>query len=329
MLIRSGPEARGDAGTRGLSALADIASAWGYCFGMSCDGHAAPGCAAPALAEGPITTRRLACGPNVCCSELTTLRDNERVAMVKRSVMIAMNLEGSPITYAIDCGGRLLIPAGGAYVISPSDEVKMTAAYQCGERSRLLVIQYCPLDFADQELAGQLDAHLSETTLRPLLPSHRAKSLALELFSPSHTGLVGQLLAESCALELLARAIEGRAKVERPAAAAVHPKDVAKIRQLCEQLRTNLDAEHRLCDLARTVGMSVSTLKSKFAAVTGQPVFQFLRDQRLDRARTGLLDEGWTVSKAAYYVGYRHPTNFATAYRKRFGMAPTVSRNAA
>jgi AraC-like DNA-binding protein len=68
--------------------------------------------------------------------------------------------------------------------------------------------------------------------------------------------------------------------------------------------------------------MSVSSLKAKFPLAVGQSVFGFLRSQRLERARRGLQYEGWTVKQAAYFVGYAHPSNFATAYRRKFGAAP-------
>lgn len=329
MLIREDPGAVRGAGRHALSDLAVIAHEWGYGGEMSCTAHPASGVGVPALAEGVIATRKLASGPNLCASDLTTLCDNERVAVLKKSVMIAVNLDGSPVTYAVEGGFRLQVAAGGAVAISSAADLRMTAVYRRGESSRLLVIQYCPSEFADQSLAEQLDAHLADTRVTPLVPSGRARALAQELFAPSRSGLVGQLLAESCALELLARTIEAGLDEDQPALAVVHPRDVARIHRLCDRLRSNLDAEHRLSDLAREAGMSTSALKSKFLAVTGQPVFRFLRDQRLDRARAGLMQEGWTVSQAAYYVGYRHPTNFATAYRKRFGMAPTAARGMA
>lgn len=308
------------------SVLAEIASEWGYrCEMPSVDAWAMRD-GSPALAEGVIATRKLACGPNVCSSELTTLRDNARVGVVKRSVMITVNLSGSSVTYTMDDGRAVRVAAGSAVAILAADDVQLAAAYRQGERSRLLVMQCCPSDLVAPDLAEQLDALLPQTEVKPLGLSDRDRTLVRELFAPAHAGLVGRLLAESCALELLARAIDRAPATALPSAIQIHPRDVAKIHRLKDKLLADLDGEHRLCDLARDAGMSTSALKSKFAAVTGQPVFRFLRDQRLARARVGLLQEGWTVSQAAYFVGYRHPTNFATAFRKRFGVAPTALR---
>jgi AraC-like DNA-binding protein len=308
--------------------LTDVAIEWGYSCEISCAGCPAGDCNGQAVAAGTILTNTLRHGITICSSDLSTICNNSRIGVVKRSVMVVINLDGSTINYGLEDGRRLAIPAGAAIAFFCSDDMRLTAAYQNGERSRLLVIQCCPSNLMDQHIAEQIDAHLTETTFKPLLATCRARMLAQELFAPNHSGLVGQWLAESCALELLARAVEDRGAADLPTTSSLHPRDVAKIHELRDKLLLNLDAEHHLTDLARDIGMSTSTLKSKFVAVTGQPVFKFLRDQRLKRARDGLQHEGWTVSQAAYYVGYRHPTNFATAYRKRFGMAPTASRTA-
>lgn len=324
------PTARGK-NRHAPSTLVDIANDWDFGCEISYADRTVAKNSVEELAEGHIHTQMLSSGTSLCSSDLTTLRDNERVGVLKRSVMIVVNLDGSPVSYAIDGGSKLRIPAGGGGAFYTADDVRLAATYRRGERSRLLVIQYCPSNLVDPRLAEQLDSHLADTTVKPLMPNCRIRALAQELFSPTHTNVVGQLLAESCALELLARALEGNRlegnrKVEAASSCPLHPRDVAKIHELCDKLLLNLDEEHRLDDLARDVGMSTSTLKSKFLTVTGQPVFKFLRDKRLDRAQAGLIHESWTVSQAAYYVGYRHPTNFATAYRKRFGMAPTATR---
>jgi AraC-like DNA-binding protein len=307
------------------SNLADIASEWGYSCEMSGATDVARAREDSPLAAGLIATQKLPSGLNVCASDLTTLHDNDRIGLARRSLTIAVNLHGSPITYAIDDDQTVSLVAESAMALSAADDTRMASSYRRGESSRILVIQACPVSVMDVELAEHLDAHLQETTATPLPLSCRARALSHELFSPGHTGLVGRLLAESCALELLACVITAQ-QAQNKSASWLHSRDIAKIHRVRDKLLSNLDAEHHLCDLARDVGMSTSTLKSKFAAIIGQPVFQFLRDKRLDRARDGLQQEGWTVSQAAYYVGYRHASNFATAFRRRYGVAPTSTR---
>ena len=64
----------------------------------------------------------------------------------------------------------------------------------------------------------------------------------------------------------------------------------------------------------------------QFRAVYGTTVFDHLRDCRLQRARHALEHDGLTVGQAAVLAGYTSAANFATAYRRRFGMPPKLAR---
>nr|WP_243402743.1 helix-turn-helix domain-containing protein [Stenotrophomonas sp. SPM] len=51
-------------------------------------------------------------------------------------------------------------------------------------------------------------------------------------------------------------------------------------------------------------------------------MFDYLQEQRMHHAEQGLRERGWSVEQAAAATGYRHPSNFAAAFRKRFGLVP-------
>jgi AraC-like DNA-binding protein len=55
-------------------------------------------------------------------------------------------------------------------------------------------------------------------------------------------------------------------------------------------------------------------------------VFDYLRRARLLRARQALEREGRSIIEAAAIAGYTSPANFATAYRRRFGITPRQSQ---
>ena len=67
--------------------------------------------------------------------------------------------------------------------------------------------------------------------------------------------------------------------------------------------------------------MSPSSLRSKFRQRYGCTLFDYLRDCRLALARRYLL-EGHSVQQAAWMCGYQHATNFATAFRRPYGISP-------
>lgn len=59
-----------------------------------------------------------------------------------------------------------------------------------------------------------------------------------------------------------------------------------------------------------------------FRAVHGTSVFDYYRGLRMDRARALLERERISVIEAAYAAGYGNPANFATAFKRRFGLSP-------
>lgn len=75
-------------------------------------------------------------------------------------------------------------------------------------------------------------------------------------------------------------------------------------------------------DLARQVNLSPSAFSRLFRESTGRSPYQFVKEQRLTRARE-LLDEGRLgVTEVARRVGYPSLSHFIKAFRSRFGATP-------
>nr|WP_246570967.1 helix-turn-helix transcriptional regulator [Bradyrhizobium liaoningense] len=76
-------------------------------------------------------------------------------------------------------------------------------------------------------------------------------------------------------------------------------------------------------ELARNAGLSRRSFNQKFQIAYGESAIDYLRARRLDTARSLLIHQRLSVTEAAYRVGYTHPANFATAFRRRFGHSPS------
>ena len=50
--------------------------------------------------------------------------------------------------------------------------------------------------------------------------------------------------------------------------------------------------------------------------------FEYLREQRLARAQTLLADGDRQIQQVADQVGFRNAGDFATAFKRRFGLTP-------
>ena len=69
------------------------------------------------------------------------------------------------------------------------------------------------------------------------------------------------------------------------------------------------------------VGLAEKTLTQGFKGLHGETVFDFSRRCRMQHALK-LLREHWPVDRVAEATGYSHPTSFATAFRRHFGLRP-------
>ena len=75
-------------------------------------------------------------------------------------------------------------------------------------------------------------------------------------------------------------------------------------------------------DLSRLVHLSVPKLSRGFSSLYGISIHQYIIDQRLAQAAQLLLDGDMNVSEIAAIVGYGKPSNFAAAFKKRYGVVP-------
>lgn len=171
-------------------------------------------------------------------------------------------------------------------------------------------------------------------------PSARVAALAEQITrAPDLSPLLQHLYLECRALELVGEALASlaqhapgpapeRVPAPAPAQGAIRllPHEHRRVRDLHAFLQTDAAHDLSLDALARKAGTNANTLQRHFRAVYGTTVFDFVREHRLQRARHALEHDGFTVGQAALVAGYNSAANFATAYRRRFGMPPKLAR---
>jgi AraC-like DNA-binding protein len=85
-------------------------------------------------------------------------------------------------------------------------------------------------------------------------------------------------------------------------------------------------SEVSLDDIARRVASSRRQLQRAYAEI-GQTTFrEHLTGVRMERAAEMLQSRGQTVREVAHRVGYRQPAQFAKAFRRHHGQAPSDFR---
>jgi AraC-like DNA-binding protein len=217
-----------------------------------------------------------------------------------------------------------LCAQGGVSVIG-GDTRPLVASHAPGQQIRSLCLTVLEAtDMGEDQSSELLSRALCKQGqyLRPW-PLQPHLAVAFEhLFSCMWSGTLKQLLREGIGLQLLSHGLH--CAIDTPS--QKHPPLSPRDRQMLERVREKLHAspgeDHSLLELARLACMSPSTLRVKFQAAYQCSVFHWLRYRRLEVAREQLV-QGWSVQQAAHYVGYRHATNFSTAFRERYGICPS------
>ncbi|SNS34900.1 AraC family transcriptional regulator [Granulicella rosea] len=100
-----------------------------------------------------------------------------------------------------------------------------------------------------------------------------------------------------------------------------------KLRRTLEFMTDNLNRDLRLEDVAAEAGLSPFHFAREFRATTGQTPYQYLLDQRIDRAKHLLRATDWQVGEIGQQVGFASPVNFVRAFRQRVGATPGAWRS--
>jgi transcriptional regulator GlxA family with amidase domain len=85
-------------------------------------------------------------------------------------------------------------------------------------------------------------------------------------------------------------------------------------------------SELSLDDIARRVASSRRQLQRAYAEIGGTTFRDHLTRVRMDRAAEMLAAQSLTVREVAHRVGYRQPAQFAKAFRRHRGVAPSDFR---
>lgn len=79
-------------------------------------------------------------------------------------------------------------------------------------------------------------------------------------------------------------------------------------------------------DLEKLTGTNSKQLNAAFKACAGVTVYDYLREERMKEAKILLQKTQLSVQDISFQVGFINSTNFATAFKKRFGFTPREFR---
>jgi len=101
------------------------------------------------------------------------------------------------------------------------------------------------------------------------------------------------------------------------------PADYETIDNLVHYIETHLKNPLTIKELSAVVGYNTTKLKSYFKKVHGTTIFKYITQLRMEKAKTLILLNNYTIAQASYEVGYSNPQHFTVAFKKTMGFLPS------
>ncbi|SFB09050.1 MULTISPECIES: AraC family transcriptional regulator [unclassified Bacillus (in: firmicutes)] len=96
-----------------------------------------------------------------------------------------------------------------------------------------------------------------------------------------------------------------------------------QIAKVIQKINESYSDKFDIDKMAEDLEMSNSTFHSSFKSVTNTSPLQYIKNVRLHKARTLMIQDGLNANSAAFRVGYESPSQFSREYKRLFGATPS------
>ncbi|TKT74173.1 AraC family transcriptional regulator [Aquamicrobium sp. LC103] len=223
----------------------------------------------------------------------------------------------------------------GAAIMSVDAESFRRAS--CGRQHvRHLVVSATPEWLDADGLEDVRDGGLATRLLKDHLTDHRwtltprVAELVRQVVTPSaFMPELRNLYLEGRAVEIVAETIAAVTRTDRRSThgPALSRHDMMRLRRARDVIAARLTEPLSVDAIARESGASASGLQRLFRLAEGRSVFEYVRQLRLDRSLAALRTGECSVQEASAIAGYSNAANFATAFRRQFGITPRDALN--
>ncbi|MCV6636090.1 AraC family transcriptional regulator [Candidatus Albibeggiatoa sp. nov. NOAA] len=131
-----------------------------------------------------------------------------------------------------------------------------------------------------------------------------------------------QVLGHALVKEIIFRALLGQHGLAL-FALTQHQTHYNRIAKALSRIRQHYAEPLTVNALATDIGMSTSVFHRFFKQITGHSPLQYLKQIRLNQAKSLLLHDRLSVNKAAIQVGYESASQFSREFKRYFGVPPT------
>ncbi|HXM26549.1 MAG TPA: AraC family transcriptional regulator [Chthoniobacterales bacterium] len=250
---------------------------------------------------------------------------SERADVMYKRHVIAINI-GHSITWEFKKEGRFqrFFKARGAISFFPSHQ-PFSGRLKV-ERGMFADVLYLALDhvFVSRVAAGlELDSDRIELFEQRRGTDPTLHHIALALRAGVQTGaaldrIYGEGLSTALAAHLLRE--YGAAVLEPKRQYGGLPR--AKLVRALEYIQDQLDADLTVSGIAQAVGLSPYHFTRLFKESTGQSPHQYVVDARVRKAKELLTTGKFTISEAAFHLGFADQSHLTRHFKRVFGLPP-------
>lgn len=280
--------------------------------------------------------RQLQPGLVLHCAQVRDLRDLQTQVLQQPGLKLSL-LVGGASQFAFGRRRYHLGPQAqpgrrncGA-LVALSEQDTFWRQWRRGRQERKISITLKP-EWLEQAGFGQFNGHGQ-------LERFAAEHMAERLWMPSATALLAaerileppalapalqDMFIQARCLDIIVEALGVIAG--RPAAPVLRPRERQCLQRLLELLDSGDADDWPLQRIAHHVGSNPTSLQRLFRAHSGLSIFGYQRDRRLQQAHAALSRDALSVEQAAAIAGYTSAANFATAFKRRYGITPRRAR---
>lgn len=248
-------------------------------------------------------------------------------ALLPAGVKIALVIEGAARVRYDAFEARLGPHADLGLLVALPAAAEFMRQGEAGALERTLTLSLSPHWLVRHGYSDLMESQDDSPYLQYWAPSPGLLALASRLF------LLEAGMEHSAAYRLqlkgFAMALAGEALASLPTApstdtiARPHDRQLARLMSMVDRGQARGVTQVELAD---QLGMSLSNLQRRFYRHNGEALGSFLRRYHLSLAREAMALEAISIDTAAALAGYSSATNFATAFKREFGVRPSDSR---
>ena len=104
-------------------------------------------------------------------------------------------------------------------------------------------------------------------------------------------------------------------------------ENLKKIAKAKDVILKDIKNPPSLIELSKIIDLSLKNLKKGFKEIYGKPVYKYLFDFKMERAKQLLSNGNLNVNEVSYDLGYSSSSHFIAAFKKKYGITPRTYIN--